>query len=193
MGERYDGGAMPPQKSRSGGFLKGVGCCAGGCVALVVVFIAILAGIYFYGRASISPYVEDFLALVEKSDYDAAYESVSSEWKARQSREEFEKFFVPVKEKLGPILSKTMVGVNIQSNMSGTTGVVTYSVTFEKGSGTIVFTMKKVEGEWRVMGARYVSPLLGGIDGTGPESDPGPERRSPPLPAAPTGAAQATS
>ena len=51
------------------------GCFFYGCLTalgIVVLFIAVLAGIYYYGRSTITPYVDSYTDAVDAGEYEKA-------------------------------------------------------------------------------------------------------------------------
>ena len=118
------------------------------------------AASFLYGAKSLAPYSEKFLTLIDSDDYTGAYRMLGDGWKKQMNLQQFTDFEKGVKGVLGKCNSKTMSGVNINSNNGVTTGVLTYSATFAKGPATLIFTMEKENGEWKINGLQYNSDLL---------------------------------
>ncbi|MHC5057356.1 MAG: DUF4019 domain-containing protein [Planctomycetota bacterium] len=135
-----------------------VGCL----VAAGFVGILVLIGVFIFvkGKRELEPVAEQYLAAVEKGEYDAAWAGVGEVWKATQSRDEFVAFEEATRGRLGALKEKSMTGVHMNSNSSGTTARVVYSAEFEKGAATVTFMMSKHGEEWLIDRVRYDSPVL---------------------------------
>ncbi len=139
------------------------GCLVVGClVAAGFVGLLVLIGVFFFmkGKRELEPVVEKYFAAVDKGEYDAAWVVVGERWKSTQSRDGFVAFEKAARDRLGTLKEKSMTGVHMNSNPSGTTARVVYSAEFEKGAATITFTMSKTGDEWLIDGVHYNSPLL---------------------------------
>lgn len=147
----------PPRKSRwvlwtslgCGGAVLVLAICGGGIVFLL-----------WQGKSSVEPAVNEFLAKLDRQDYTAAYASIGREWKAIQKEQAFTEFETRIRELLGPPQSKSTRGFQINTTPQGGKAVMTYAVTYAKGSGTMTITLSKEGGAWKVIGHRVDSPSL---------------------------------
>jgi len=156
---------MRVQSDRVCGADKG-GCFNVGClIAAGFVGILVLVAVFIFmkGKRDLEPVVGAYLAAVDEGDYDAAWGLVGERWRAAQSREEFTAFEKSVRGALGAFKDRTMTGVHINSNSSGSTARVVYSGEFEKGAATVTFTMSKAGDRWLIDGVHYGSPLLASL------------------------------
>ena len=129
-------------------------------VVLVVVAGGGIFCLFQYGKANITPVVGEFLTAAEGGQYDHAYTMVADEWKQKTPRDEFPTLFERIHETLGSRQSLSIRGVKL---MTGTSGAVTradYAATYEKGDAEITLNLKKHDGQWRVVGVFYNTPLL---------------------------------
>lgn len=136
-----------------------------GCLTLIIlmiVFAGVLAGVYFYGKQSIGPYVDRYLDAMENKDYERAYNKlISDEWREVQTYEQFTEFESGVKTVLGGIIDKRLNSVNIQKKSGQkTVAQVAYNIKFHSGPADAVFTLVKQKGEWLVAEVRYNSDLM---------------------------------
>jgi hypothetical protein len=140
------------------------GCFYYGCLTvlmLVLLGAAAGVGVYFYGRAQFGPMCEQYLALVEKGDYRAAYDSLGPQWRKGDTFEDYEKFEKAVRVKLGSCRTKKITNVDVSARSGRDTyAQITYDATFENGGGVITFTILKEQGGWLIEGVHYDSPIL---------------------------------
>lgn len=143
--------------AEKGGCFK-VGCLIAAGFFGIIVLVGVL--IFMKGKRELEPVAEKYLVAVENEKYDAAWAMVGESWRSAQSGEGFIAFEKAVRAKLGALKEKSMTGVHISSNSSGTTARIVYSAEFENGSATMTFTMSKPGDAWLIEGVRYDSPLL---------------------------------
>ena len=135
------------------------------CVVVFVGFIAICGGFLYYAYQttdkSVSPRIDELFAAMENGTYNAMYETdMTVEFRSLCSRKEYEKIGRLVKERLGPLRSKSMVQFNAQQfNVSSLISVV-YSAKFEKGEGTISASLRNERGRWLFQGFNIQSAEL---------------------------------
>lgn len=145
-----------PRKKRRGCFFYG--CLT--TIALVVLFAIGVFALFQYGRTNVTPVAEEFLAAVESGNYDAAYASAGDEWKQVSSKDEFPVVFKLVQNTLGSRKSLSLSSFHIQTNNRGTFARAVYSAEYDNGNADLTFTLKKYDGQWRIIGLHYDSPLL---------------------------------
>jgi hypothetical protein len=139
------------------------GCFYYGCLTMVALVVVAAVGFFFlfqYGKANITPVVEEFLTAAEGGQYDHAYAMVADEWKEKTPRDEFPTLFERIHETLGARQSLSMRGISLHSGTSDTVAKADYAAAYEKGDVDITFNLKKRDGQWRVVGVFYNSSLL---------------------------------
>lgn len=135
----------------------------GGCAGLVVLGVLCAGGfgvLMMQGQAEVKPVADLFVGRLVAEDYEGAYESIGPEWKAVQSKEQFEDTMVAIHGVMGPLQNRNQQGLRVNSHTGTSTAVVTYAGTFEKGPGTIKASFSDKSGTWRVIGWRVESPLF---------------------------------
>jgi hypothetical protein len=139
------------------------GCFYYGCFTMVVLVVVAAVGFFFlfqYGKANITPVVDEFLTAAEGGQYDHAYAMVADEWKQKIPRDEFPTLFERIHETLGSRQSLSMRGIKLMTGTSDAVARADYAATYEKGDAEITFNLKEHDGQWRVVGVFYHSPLL---------------------------------
>lgn len=143
---------------------KGRGCFFYGCITAAVLgslFIALIAGIYFYGRSEVGPYCDAYLALVKDQKYEEAYGTIAPAWQSAQTLEQYTEFESTVRDHIGELQEKSLTNVNIQSNTGGTFARIVYSAKYSKSPNVVLtFALVKSGSEWMVQGLHYGSPEL---------------------------------
>jgi hypothetical protein len=161
---------MPPPAARSGRgplFWITVGC--GGCLTMVVLFVALIAGgAYFMTKGPVDA-IQAQLAEMRQGDLDEAYGRLSEAYRARVSRREFERM---VKEQVtlrdnaeGRFLfpSGSVKVENDRARVSGT--LLAASGEREKAE----YELLREDGEWRIAAIR-----IGGAELLPPPPTPAP-------------------
>jgi ribosomal protein L40E len=146
----------PPPKKRHGCFYYG--CLS--TIVLAVVMGGCFFTLYLYGKSSVTPVVEEFLNSAESGNYDHAYSMGAPEWKEIVPRDDFPTLFQLVHDNLGARQSLSMQGIYVGAMTSGTTARAQYAATYDKGDADITVNLKKVDGEWQIVGVFYNSPKL---------------------------------
>lgn len=146
---------VPPKKRH--------GCFYYGCLS--VILLAVLMGgcvfaLFQYGRASVTPVVEEFLTRAESGKYDQAYSMFAAEGKAKAPRDDFPTLFQLIHDKLGSRQSLSMRSIFLSSTTSGSVARTQYSATYDKGDADLTVNLMKVDGEWRIYGFFVNSPTL---------------------------------
>src|SRR3954462_13794675 len=96
------------------------GCFYYGCLTMVVLVIVAAVGLFFlfqYGKANITPVIEEFLVAAEGGQYDHAYAMLADEWKQKTPRDEFPILFERIHKTLGSRQSLSIRGIKL---MTGT-------------------------------------------------------------------------
>jgi len=144
-----------------------VGCV--GCAGLVVLAVAVVAGLFFWSRREVAPETQEFLDAVEAGRYEEAYRVMSEEWRARNSLAAFTEEWRGRAERLGPRLSLAAHGFGFNVGDGSTTARVRYDARYERGRVHIEFELERREGEWIPTDVRFTEILE-------PEEPPGPEQ-----------------
>ena len=132
-----------------------------GCGALVgLLAIAGIGFVFLFskGRSDFTPYLEDYLALVDRQQDERAYDSLGDEWKAAQSFEEYDEFAELMRHALGQHRSVRTISFFYRKDLGAPTRAqVVFRAEFEKDQAVLRTTFRKYEDEWRLEGLRYES------------------------------------
>lgn len=131
-----------------------------GCLGMVGFMGLLVAGCatFLVKRGSeITPACEAYLASAQAGRLQEAYDSAAPALRKALPRfEDFAHFERTVQSHLGPLQSKTRMGVQVFPQEAH----LTYNAQFQKGPGTIAFGLVKAGGAWKVQSVNYNSTLL---------------------------------
>lgn len=134
-----------------------------GCGGLLVVTIASCAGLAFYmyknADATISPRIDTILAAMQRDDFGDTYlTETTPELRQVASLEQYEQLGARVRTRLGALKSKSMTNVSMRQLNANTYTDVGYTAVFEKGTGSIVARLQKIDGNWLFTSLNINSP-----------------------------------
>jgi hypothetical protein len=160
----YGGSGRQGQGNGGSGWVKnalGIGCL--GCLTLVILVACLFGWIYYQGKTELTPIAEAYIRLAESGDYAAAYEEAGEDWREQQSFEEFESFYATYVEPLGERRSLTFTGTRQNtSTASGRTAVLAFTGVYDWSRDVkLTVTMKKYDGQWKVIGCHYQTSFFG--------------------------------
>jgi hypothetical protein len=112
------------------------------------------------GKRQVEPLVERYFKNVEAGDIKAEYDAAASGLKASGTLLEFAATVQAAHAALGPLADRSMQGINVSSNTSGTTITATFACSFAKGNATVMFVFVEEGDEYRLLRVNYSSPLL---------------------------------
>jgi len=135
------------------------------CGALGIALIGACAGLGFYAfksaNSTVGPEIDRLFAAIDNDTFAETYESdTAPEFRKQTSKEQYADIGKAVKNRLGPLKSKTMTGFNIRQHNADAYVDVAYNASFEKGKGTIAAKMKKQGGQWKIVTLRVNSPAF---------------------------------
>lgn len=127
--------------------------------AAVVLLVFILGFILYmrWGESQLGPPSEAYLNAVAAGEYERAYNMIGERWKAIQSLEEIRAMEEDVRENMGRLQSKRVLGFQIKSG-ADELSTITYGATFENAEAIITVTLTQEDGEWVVQGVQYDAP-----------------------------------
>jgi hypothetical protein len=133
------------------------------CGGLLFVAIAACAGFFFFAfknmDAALSPKIDALFAAIDNGTFSGKYAAeTTAEFKNATSHEQWDQLGSAIKSRLGRLKAKHITRFNVQQFNADQFADVTYSATFEKGSGDIVARFRGVGGEWRLVAFRVNSP-----------------------------------
>ncbi|MEM6798991.1 MAG: hypothetical protein AAF589_05705 [Planctomycetota bacterium] len=151
----------------------------GGVFGGVLLMVGSCAGLIYYGYSSTSatagPRIDDAFKAIASGKAAAFYQSeTNATFKAASTQAEFQTIAELVRERLGPLRSKSMKSFNARSVNGESFMEVTYGATFENGLAGIIATLCKEGDAWKFEQLRVNSPLLAAVDDAeeaGPEGD----------------------
>lgn len=140
---------------------------AWGCMGSMLLMLLLGLSCFFMAKGAMKvggnefgPVCSRYLAKLESQDFSGAYALMGDEGKAAFSEEQHNTIMKGITEKLGPIQSMDIQFVHTGFDQRGRWGRIVYATTFQKGSGTIRFELKKKSGEYHVVGVFFESPVL---------------------------------
>lgn len=140
------------KKGKGPFFWAALGC--GGCLSMVILFVAVLAGGAFYFMKGPVDTVEAQLGEIRAGDMEKAYSRFSEGYRARSSPEEFALFVVEhpalkdnAKARFWPP-SGTVKVVNDRASLKGT--IVSTSGAREEA----LYELARERGEWKISALR---------------------------------------
>lgn len=137
--------------------------------AAMAIFFLLMVGIagfflyrtYQQGGAEITPRIDALFQAIDEQDFGSTYlTETTSELRNTVTLEGYENIGKVIAAELGKLESKTISNFKYQFDSAGTFYDVSYDARFEKGTGTIHATLKKVEETWKLHNFRVNSPLL---------------------------------
>jgi hypothetical protein len=133
------------------------------CGGLFVAAIAACAGFVFFTfknmDAAVSPKIDELFAAIDNGTFGDKYETETTpEFKKVTSRTQWEQIGMAVKTRLGRLKAKKLGQFNIQQLNADQSADVSYSATFEKGSGEILTRFRRTGGQWRLVSFFVRSP-----------------------------------
>jgi hypothetical protein len=134
------------------------------CVGVGVATIGCCGGLLYWGYkqadASISPQVDELFARMEDGTFADTYDTeTTAAFRSQTTREQYADIGSAVKNRLGPLQSKSMRSYNAQFNARPTIDA-TYAGKFAHGDGTIVVRYAQDGSQWKIEGLRVNSPLF---------------------------------
>ena len=156
--------ASVENKSALGEGKRRHGCFFYGCLTLVMLGVVLAGGcltFFLHGKRKLGAPCEQYLAAVERGDYQAAYQMVGNRWKQEQSFEEYVALEKMLRQALGKFHKKSAMGVRaFAAPRRGGVGQILYRARFENGECTITFSLEKSQGQWVIEAVHYDSPAL---------------------------------
>jgi hypothetical protein len=166
-----DAGAPPPPRKGKGPFFWiATGCF--GCLTLVVLFVALIGGGIYLSTRGPSDAVKNELADIRKGKLDDAYARLSEGYKARLTREDFERGIAA-----HPGLKDSSEGhfwswsVHVVNDRGRVTGKLSSA---SAPTEDAAFGLAKESGEWKIS-----SIAIGGTDLSGDTAPEDPPSESP--------------
>lgn len=144
---------------------KLVASILGVCGGVGVLLIATCAGLFYTGYknadAAVSPKIDAMCIAIVNDDLVNSYANeTATEFKNAVSEEQFVSLGRDIALQLGSLKTKSMQGFKLKQQNAKSYIDVSYAAVFEKGSGTIIATLKKQDGEWKFIGFRVNSPVF---------------------------------
>jgi hypothetical protein len=135
------------------------------CAGVGVVTLGCCGGLLYWGYtqadASISPQVDELFARMEDGTFADTYETDTTEaFRNQTTREQYADIGNAVKNRLGPLKSKSMRSYNVRQFNAQSTIDATYAAKFAHGDGTIVVRYAQDGDQWKIEGLRVNSPLF---------------------------------
>jgi hypothetical protein len=132
-------------------------------VGFGVLVIAACAGLIYMGYRStdvaVSPKVDDLFEAIADDRFAETYETETTpEFRAVTTRQQYEALGRAIRNRLGALQSKSMRGFKMRQVNANSYMDVSYAATFEKGTGTITATMKKLGDDWKFVSFYVSSP-----------------------------------
>jgi len=117
------------------------------------------------------PIADAFAKKLEQGDREGAYESAHPRLRAAVSLEDFEATLAALEGRLGKLRGRSFTGLSVSAGVDASKGqraiaTLSYSATWDKGSGTISVQLEQdeaAEGTWKVLSWKAKSPLLEGL------------------------------
>ena len=166
-----DAGAPPlPRKGKGPFFWLATGCF--GCLTIVVLFVALIGGGLYFSTRGPADAVKNELGDIHQGKLDDAYARLSEDYKARLSRQDFERGVAA-----HPSLKDSPEGRfwSWSVHVANDKGRVTGRVGAASGQAeAAVFGLAKESGVWKIS-----SIALGGTDLSGDAAPEGPTSESP--------------
>ncbi|WP_165232688.1 hypothetical protein [Aquisphaera insulae] len=117
---------------------------------LSLVLLASGCGGLFHGKEAAERGVAEFHTLYNQGKLAEIYSASHSKMKGAAAEKQFLDLLGAVERKLGKVVQSVNAGFNVRSFNLTTTVVLNQTTTFEKGSGTEVFTFE-MDGEKAVL------------------------------------------
>jgi hypothetical protein len=132
------------------------------CGGLLLAAIAVCAGFFYFAfknmDAAVSPKIDELFAAIDGGTFSGKYEAETTpEFKKATSHEQWDQLGSAIKSRLGSLKAKHITQFNVQQLNADQFADVTYSATFEKGSGDIVARLRNAGGQWRLVAFRVNS------------------------------------
>ena len=134
-----------------------------GCGVLVVIGLAIggfIASVMYFGGKSVEPFVTAYFDHVNRGEYAAIYDEAHPKLHEVIVQDAFVQLLQRVNDTLGEYKSKSLVGINLNTENGQSTAVATYNATFAKGDAEVRLDFIGEGKEWKLAGVNYKSPLL---------------------------------
>jgi len=102
-----------------------------------------------------------FIAAVDEKRDDDAWAATAPAFRGTTTREKFGDFAQLVRDVVGRLKSKTLVGFNTRTVLGGdAVAALSWSAKFEKGDGTIQIDVVSLDGAWKIQKWNVNSPLF---------------------------------
>jgi hypothetical protein len=138
------------------------GC--GGMVSLLLLAmgscLAALKPALEAGEKEFTPAVERYLARVRAHDYRGAYADFGGDLHQALSELDYVALEAGMHQDLGPLRTRTRAFLQAGADAEGAWGLIVYQCAFERGPGTLSFTLRKEVGAWRIESVKYDSPAF---------------------------------
>ena len=130
-----------------------------------MLLVGTCAGLFYTGYknadATVSPKIDAMCVAIVNDDLLNSYANeTTTEFKNAVSEEQFVSLGRDIALRLGTLKTKSMQGFKLKQRNAESFIDVSYAAVFEKGSGTIISTLKKQDGEWKFIGFRVNSPVF---------------------------------
>ncbi|HUY36805.1 MAG TPA: zinc ribbon domain-containing protein [Pirellulales bacterium] len=136
-----------------------------GCGGLALVSLAACGGFLFLGlraatgNGEVSTKVDELFREVDAGDFAKTYQTETSpELRRVTSEADYVRLGRLIKTRLGALKSKQVSNINMRQVNATSTVDVTYTATFERGTGTIHAVFVKSLGNWQLNQLQVNSP-----------------------------------
>jgi hypothetical protein len=106
-------------------------------------------GVPAEARATVDAVSEDLAG----GRYEKIYNEAAEEWRRAATPEESEATLRQLRERLGPVRTRSLHTAAEQDGSGGHAFVITYATTFDRAEGMETFTLVERDGRWQL--ARY--------------------------------------
>ncbi|BDU77968.1 DUF4019 domain-containing protein [Mesoterricola sediminis] len=138
------------------------GC--GGALALLLLLLGscvlFVKGGLAASERTFAPAVDAYLAHVRAGDYAGAYREFGEPMHKVVKEADYIALETGFQEKLGPLLTKKPQAFQTGVDGQGTWGRIAYTCDFAKGPGTLLVSLRKADGVWKIVELRYDSPVF---------------------------------
>jgi hypothetical protein len=136
-----------------------------GCGGLALLSLAACGGFLFLGyrmasgNGEVDVNVDELFREIEAGNFDKTYQTKTSlEFRRVTSEADFARIGKLIKTRLGALKSKQVTGINIKQVNATSTIDVTYTASFERGTGTIHVVFVKSLGDLQLNQLQVNSP-----------------------------------
>lgn len=142
---------QPEKKDRT---LIGVLLAGCGCLLVIGVVFALLAGKFFVFARAPRDVVKRHLEAVNEEDYRVAYEQLAPEFRARHSMEDFRSQFDSFAAFL-PYEQVRLNNIKIENDKAYIDGAITGQ---DESIFPIHYELKRTRGEWKISSFEWILP-----------------------------------